>query len=80
MPLVQHHLDLLDFLLARNVALLEPLLLLEAVYAASTNGRAGQLIEQRVRFCIHLGDVEKFGQVLELLWLIFIVVWAPLLL
>ena len=48
MPLVEHHLDLSDLLLALDVGLLHPLLLLEGVDPSLADRRPGQSVKQAV--------------------------------
>ena len=59
-PLVEHHLNLLDFLLQRNIALFLPLLLLEGIDPAAADRCPCQLVKEWITLIIKLGDVEEF--------------------
>ena len=60
-PLVKHKLNLLDFLLQRNVALFLPLLLLEGIDPAPADRRPCQLVKEWITLLIEFGDVKEFA-------------------
>ena len=59
-PLVEHKLNLLDFLLQRNVALFFPLLLLEGSDPTAADRCPCQLVKEWITLIIKIGEVHEF--------------------